>query len=123
LTVTRHYYDIRGQLAYQLFELINASYFDNELPWPLILWALTAHGHCLAYTQARDRPPIVVLHPSILGGTEKENPWGVPAAWLNVRYAFDVLLHELMHVSVECRSGVGRVGARAPIITTSGLEK
>lgn len=137
LTVTRHYYDQRGQLAYQLFELINASYFDNELPWPLIVWALTAHGHCLGYTQTRAESPIVVLHPSIMGGTEKDDPWGVEPGWLNIRYAFDVLLHELIHVSVECRLGgwygtgesshnndvwVAEVNRLAPMIGLSGVK-
>jgi hypothetical protein len=137
LMVTRHYYDHRGSLAYELFELMNASYFSNELPWPLIVWALTAHGACLASTQAHSRPPIVVLHPSILGGTEKQNPWKIPAAWLNVRYAFDILLHELIHVSVEARFGgwegkgtsshnnevwIAEVNRLAPLIGLSGVK-
>jgi hypothetical protein len=137
LQVTRHYYDQRGQLAYQLFELINASYFDNELPWPLIIWALTAHGKCLGYTMVRSDAPIVTLHPSIMGGTEKDDPWGIPPAWLNIRYAFDVLVHELMHVSVACRLGgwrghgdsshnntvwVEEVNRLAPLLGFSGIK-
>jgi hypothetical protein len=70
-----------------------------HLPWPHIIWALTPYGSCLGYSY-RAGPPVIVLHPSLLGGTEKANPWQVPAGWLGWRFAADVLLHEAMHLSV-----------------------
>jgi hypothetical protein len=46
-----------------------------------------------------------MLHPSIWGGTEKEDPWSIPPDILGARYALDVLIHECMHVSVNYRLG------------------
>jgi hypothetical protein len=104
--IVAHYQDRLGRLGYALFEAIHAQYFAAELPWPLILWGLTAHGHCLAFTRAgQATPPMILLHPSLLGGTEKDDPWGMPPAWLGVLYAFDVLLHECMHVAVHYARG------------------
>jgi hypothetical protein len=94
------YWARKGLWAYEAFEFINATYFDGKLPWPFIQWGLTPHGHCLGFTQSSDDPPVITLHPSVLGGTEKEDPWSVPPPWLGACYAFDVLLHETMHVSV-----------------------
>src|SRR5262249_43676373 len=73
---------------------------------PHIVWAITAHGGCLGLTHPRiDSPPTITLHPSILGGTQKKNPWGIDPAFLGTCYAFDVLLHESTHVSVAYRLG------------------
>jgi hypothetical protein len=80
--VVEHYQDHLGRLGYALFQAVQTTLFAGELPWPLILWGLTAHGHCLAWTRAGDRPPMILLHPSLLGGTEKERPWGLPDGWL-----------------------------------------
>lgn len=105
MEVAEHYYGERGLWSYEMFEAINDTFFDGKLPWPHIVWALTPHGACLGYTSA-GRAPVVVLHPSLLGGTEKVNPWGVPERWLGPAYAFDVLLHESIHVNVEyCLGG------------------
>jgi hypothetical protein len=46
-----------------------------------------------------------MLHPSLLGGTEKENPWGIDPVLLGVCFAYDVLVHESIHVQVECVHG------------------
>jgi hypothetical protein len=96
----------RGIWAYEVFDAINGEYFDGQLPTPNIRWSLTPHGGCLALTRARNRP-IVNLHPSLLGGTESPNPWGISPAWLGVCYAFDVLLHESIHISQHCLHGGG----------------
>jgi hypothetical protein len=106
--IAETYHGACGTWAYDTFDEINRSYFQNALPWPLITWALTAHGHCLGLTQS-DLVPVITLHPSLLGGTEQKNPWGVPAGWLGYRYARDVLLHECIHVSVAYLLG-GRMG-------------
>jgi hypothetical protein len=92
-----------GEFAFQAFDWINAALFDGRLPVPLIVWELTAHGHCLGLTHSElDRPPRIRLHPSLMGGSYygKANPWGVPASALGPAFALDVLIHECMHVSV-----------------------
>jgi hypothetical protein len=105
--IARVYWARRGVWGYEAFEFINATYFAGSLPWPLIQWALTAHGGCLGKTCARPDAPVITLHPSLLGGTEKDDPWRIQPAWLGPCYAFDVLLHETMHVSVDCVIGRG----------------
>lgn len=131
--IARHYDGAKGVWAYEAFEYVNHKFFDNKLPWPLIRWAITPHGGCLGLTRTgEDSPPIITLHPSLLGGTQKENPWGVDPALLGVTYAFDVLLHESIHVSVRYLLGgatgptshnnpqwLGEVNRIAPLI---GLE-
>ena len=99
--VAAHYSGPRGVWAYEAFDYINAAYFGGGLPTPAIQWGITAHGACLGQTTSSARPPVVTLHPSLLGGSEKVNPWGVSPALLGVAYAFDVLLHECIHVNVE----------------------
>jgi hypothetical protein len=93
------YYGERGLWAYEAFERINATYFANGLPWPFIQWAITPHGGCLGQTSRRSAP-VITLHPSLLGGTQKPNPWGIDPALLGVYFAYDILLHECIHVSV-----------------------
>jgi hypothetical protein len=99
--IARHYDGPRGDFAYECFEHINATLFGGALPWPLIRWALTAHGGCLGFTHASQGPPVIQLHPSLLGGTEKPDPWNISPDFLGVCYAYDVLLHECMHVQVN----------------------
>ena len=104
--VVAHYQDRLGRLGYALFEAVHAPYFGGALPWPLILWGLTPHGGCLAFTRtSAATPPMILLHPSLLHGTEKDDPWGLPPAWLGVLYALDVLIHECMHVAVHYARG------------------
>ena len=70
------YYGRSGPLGYRLFEAVNLALFADALPWPLVVWGLTAHGACLGFTQS-GAAPIITLHPSILGGTEKKDPWSI----------------------------------------------
>jgi hypothetical protein len=77
-----------------------------------------------------------MLHPSIWGGTEKEDPWGIAPDILGARYAFDVLIHECMHVSVNYRLGgpskgdsshdnpewIAEVNRIAPLIGLLGVQ-
>jgi hypothetical protein len=100
--IARHYGGPRGLFAYECFEDINARFFGNGLPWPLIHWAITPHGQCMGFTTRAATPqPVIVLHPSTLKGTEKTNPWGIEPALLGVCFVYDVLLHECIHVKVE----------------------
>jgi hypothetical protein len=105
--VARHFDGDRGIWAYDCFDAINATYFEGLLPTPKIQWSLTPHGGCLGLTRMTSRP-VITLHPSLLGGTERRNPWDVDPAWLGFTYAFDVLLHESIHVSQHCLHGGGR---------------
>jgi hypothetical protein len=106
LAVAEHYHDARGLLGYAMFEAVQAHLFANELPWPLVVWGLTPHGGCLAYTHSPIVcPPTITLHPSLLGGTEKDNPWGRPPEWLGVLFALDSMIHECMHVAVNYARG------------------
>ena len=134
--IAKHYDGRRGQFAYEAFEYINAAYFNNDLPWPLIVWAITPHGGCLGNTMSRtDAPPIITMHPSTLGGTEKRNPWGVDPALLGTTYAFDVIIHECLHVSQHyildgqrgptshnCLNWVSEVNRIAPLLGLEGVE-
>jgi hypothetical protein len=135
-SVAGHYYGDKGVWAYDCFEALNATFFGGTLPWPCILWGLTAHGGCLGQTCSRNaRAPVIVLHPSTLKGTGRRPPWGLPRLWLGQAYALDVLLHELMHVSVDyCLGGgsgptshnntawVAEVNRLAPLLGLHGIE-
>jgi hypothetical protein len=125
-----------GPWANRAFDAINATFFDGRLPRPLIQWAITAHGHCLGWTAA-DQPtdrPIVTLHPSIMEPAAR-NPWGLDDRWLGPAFAFDVLLHESIHVaqhslhrdipegesSHNCASWVLEVNRLAPLLGMGGV--
>ena len=109
-TVAQHFYGKRGAWCYQAFAWINETLFSGELPYPLLLLGLTAHGRCLGWSASSvSRAPTILLHPSLWGGTESANPWGIAADLLGPRYALDTLIHECIHVSVHYRLG-GRSG-------------
>jgi hypothetical protein len=138
--VAQHYHGALGVWVYQAFEWINAMLFFDELPYPLIVLGLTAHGKCLAWTRsplAELKPPTILLHPSLWGGTERVDPWKIPADLLGPRYALDVLIHESMHVSVAYRLGyaptrresshnnpawIAEVNRIAPLIGLPGVQ-
>jgi hypothetical protein len=126
----------KGLWAYEAFEFMNAAYFAGRLPWPCIVWGLTAHGGCLGWTCARpEAPPVITLHPSLMGGTEKHNPWGIDAGYLGACFAFDALLHECIHVencylqggstgptSHDCDEWLGEVNRIAPLLGLHGVR-
>jgi hypothetical protein len=102
----RHYGEI-GTFAYRCFDHINKTFFKNALPTPLIVWHITAYGKCLGFTRAAYLQPTIVLHPAILGkksphygNRTTDTPFGIPAQLLGYCYAYDVILHETMHVYV-----------------------
>lgn len=72
------------------------------------MWGLTPHGGCVGSTsvlRGGHRPPIITLHPALLLPTEKSEPWGIRAEWLGASLAFDVLLHECIHVHIANNLG------------------
>ena len=94
-------YGRAGEWAYEAFDVVNARYFDGRLPTPWIQWAITPHSSCLASTRPRaESLPVVTLHPSLLGSDVTEDPWGIKSKYLGPAYAFDVLLHECIHIQV-----------------------
>src|SRR3954468_9442055 len=93
----------RGRFAYQGFDWINSTLFKGQLPTPMILWGLTPHSHSLAFTHVGGDLPLIVLHPSLLGGTEKVSPWGMNPDWLGPHFALDALIHESLHLSIHHR--------------------
>jgi hypothetical protein len=109
--VARHVYPALrlGDFGYAAFDHINTTFFEGKLPETLILWDQIEWGHCLGWTRsARDGPPIIKLHPATISpavhGTglwRRKYVWGYPIEWLGFAFAYDVLLHEAMHVSVE----------------------
>jgi hypothetical protein len=113
-TVARHVYrrGRLGEFAYTAFDYINATYFKGQLPEALILWDITEYGHCLGWCRpAEDGPPIIKLHPATVcpavtklpfySPEQAEKVWGYPADWFGLPFAYDVLLHECVHASVE----------------------
>jgi hypothetical protein len=95
----------RGSFAYQAFDWINATLYRHSLPTPLILWGLNPHSHSLGFTRIGDELHLIMLHPSLLGGTEKVDPWGIEPEWLGPTFALDVLIHESIHLSNLTRAG------------------
>jgi hypothetical protein len=138
LIVAEQCYGRKGTWAHEAFSFINQTYFADRLPWPHIIWGLTAHGSCTAWAStARDksRPPIITLHPSLLQASEKENPWDIPAAWLGPSLVFDALLHECIHVHIDynlgghdgpsshnCKRWVRQVNRLTPLLGFRGIR-
>ena len=107
--MARHFYGSKGVFAYEAYDHINAAFFGGALPFAMIQWAITAHGGCLGQTSS-SKLPIITMHPSLLRGSEKADPWGMSPAILGVRLVYDVLLHECIHVAVNYIHG----GATGP---------
>jgi hypothetical protein len=127
--IADYYHPRFGRWAYRAFDAVNTTFFEGRLPRPLIQWGLTPHGHCLGLTAIRDRP-IITLHPSIMEPRGDRSPWGVKTHWLGPVFAFDVLLHESIHVaqaalygpeskgetSHNCPSWIAEVNRLAPLL-------
>ncbi len=136
--LAEHYYGSRGALAYEAFDHINTTFFDDRLPTPNIQWLITPYGRCLGFTSPNVTnrvPPLVALHPALLGGGMSNNPWGVAQKYLGACYAYETLLHECMHVAVHCLMGgntgptshnspewVSEVNRIAPMIGLGGIN-
>jgi hypothetical protein len=121
-TIARLHDGPAGVWAYDAFEFINEEYFSGHLPYPRIVWAPTGRHHCLGFaTVFTGRLPSIILHPDILD-------WGLG-------FAFDILVHEALHISVEYLVGRGRgtdghycegwyaeVGRLLPLMGFDGIE-
>lgn len=137
--VASHYFGRKGVWAYECFDWINERLYDGNLPQPLILWGLTAHGGCLGFTMADPERvrPVIQLHPSLLGSTAENGAWGFGQDLLGPAFAFDTLIHECIHVWVEhilCRdhrdgtsshnnpAWVKEINRVAPLLGITGLN-
>src|SRR5262245_15368610 len=105
--IARHVYrQFRlGEFAYAAFDHINRTCFGGRVPEALILWQLTEHGRGLGWQRSSaEGPPVITLHPSVVapsGDNDADDLWGVPRELLGWCYAYDVLLHEMLHAHVE----------------------
>ena len=100
-----HLFGVDGMFAYRAFDHINATFFDGKLPMALILWDITQYGRCLGWCRSSDDgPPIIKLHPSLVNPTTA-CPWNIPRDQLGYCQAYDVLLHECIHASVQYTHG------------------
>jgi hypothetical protein len=135
------YWGDEGLFAYQAFEHINERFYDGQLPWVLIQWAPTEWGACLGYTRV-SQEPVITLHPSIMRGSSRvsegdqhRNPWGVEDGVLGAVYAYEVILHESMHVWIEyvlggstgesshnCPEWIAEVNRIMPLIGIRGVK-
>jgi hypothetical protein len=103
-----HLYRDLGRFAYAAFDHINATYFGGAVPETLILWDLTDYGHSLGWCRSSaDGPPIIKLHPNLVYSPNRpmilrqETRWHIPVELLGRCYAYDVLLHEMIHAHIN----------------------
>jgi hypothetical protein len=107
--IAAHVYGNLGRFAYAAFDFINGTYFDGKLPETLLLWDLTEYGHCLGWTRSStDGPPIIKIHPATVQPARRHDRhpstarvWKYPRDWFGLCFAFDTLLHETIHASVN----------------------
>ena len=105
--VAEYYYGAVGTFVYDAYEFINARYYGGDLPVPMIQVGITPFGHCLGLTKSRDGQPKIGLHPSAISPRSTDPLiFGYSADSLGIRFAYDVLLHELVHVAANYLYGV-----------------
>jgi hypothetical protein len=81
-----------GRFADDAFDEINAHFFGNELPRPLILWELTPYGRSIGLCHIlRPTFPRIALHPILIHEPEPGTPLLSRAFW--------VMVHECIHLS------------------------
>jgi len=88
-----------GAWAYDTWAELNKQYFDNKLKIGGIIWGLTPHGGALGIYFPRHN--LIVLH-TMLAERRNWHPWDIKG---DDAYARDVLLHEMIHMSIR-QSGV-----------------
>jgi hypothetical protein len=94
-----------GAWAADTWTRLNTDHFDGELRYHGIVFGLTPHGHNLGHTQSSGPwPGRITLHPSLLH--PRGRAWTIGSK-LGARFAADVLLHEMVHVTLIAR-GVDR---------------
>jgi hypothetical protein len=90
-----------GTWAYDTWEVFNNRYFGGELIVGGINWGLTPHGGSLGYFELWRNS--ITLHISLID-PEGRNPWR-QGHLMGERMAGDVLVHEMMHQSIQQRGG------------------
>jgi hypothetical protein len=80
---------------------LNVAHFAGQLRYHGIVFGLTPHGHRFGPTSNPDGR--ITLHPALLD--PRGNAWRISDK-LGERYAEDVLLHEMVHVTLFA-AGVG----------------
>lgn len=131
--MSRYYYGALGTFFYDAYTFINREYFGGDLPVPLLTVGITSYGACIGWTKANtERHPIIKLHPSTLAPAN-DGTWGGARHGLPV--AYDVILHELTHVSVEylvgrgagdtshnCDGWISEINRLSPLIGLDGID-
>lgn len=136
--IAQTYYGDNGLWLCRAFDAINRKLFGGTLPQPLITIEMTRWSCCLGWCWLSEGLlPRVVIHPTILGVGQgnSQPPWGLPRRWMGRRFAFDVLLHECVHISVRHRLGgydgpsshnneqwISEVNRLCPLIGLRGIE-
>lgn len=137
LVVAEQCYGAKGTWAYDSYAFINQVYFSGRLPWAHIIWGLTDYGGCIAWASTvrdKSRPPIITLHPVLLKVHQVPKPWKIAPELLGPSLAFDVLLHECMHVHIDynlggtkgrtshdCKRWIRQVNRLAPMLGFEGV--
>jgi hypothetical protein len=86
--ICERFHGSRGRFAYAAFTWANENLYDGLLPVPLIQWALTPYGACIAMTGSSQwAEPVITLHPSVWESGPLET--------------LDTMIHELMHVHIR----------------------
>lgn len=89
----------RGRFAYEAYRWANKALFKRKLKAPLIQWALTPYGACIAMARMRPGDAVITLHPSL---------WK-PGIEGPLR-TLDTMVHELLHVYIHAVLEEGRTG-------------
>jgi hypothetical protein len=106
----------RRGLGRRYLDRLNAEHFAGRLRYHGIVWGLTPHGYALGHTYDDGR---ITLHPSLLD--PHGNAWSI---WdkLGMRFAEDVLRHEMVHAALRDR-GVPGNGAEGDHNTQPWCEE
>ena len=136
--IAQTYYGDDGLWLCHAFDAINRKLFGGTLPQPLITIEMTRWSCGLGWCWlTEERPPHIVIHPTLFGIGESNSrpPWGLSPQWMGRRLAFDVLLHECVHLSVRYRLGgydgpsshnnekwIAEVNRLCPLIGMQGVD-
>jgi hypothetical protein len=136
--IAKNYYGDDGLWLCQTFDAINRKLFGGALPQALITIEMTRWSCCLGWCWLREgRLPHIVIHPTVFGVAESRSklPWGLSRRLMGRRFAFDVLLHECVHISIHHRLGgyegpsshnneqwINEVNRLCPLIGLRGIE-
>ena len=97
-----------GSMLYDWWETINEAYFGRQMTPPGIQFGLTPHGK--THGKWRGYEQTIILHRSLLDPSG--NAWG-KRDQLGNRFAWDVLLHEMVHQYIDTVRGISPDDARS----------